>query len=117
MRNKQIFENLKVPVPRSELKEKVVLQADLAMKTGLRIAVFSRRRSFQYILATGIIGCFLFLIFWNPPIPGSNSFPIAREEISANDQTQLGAFSARLQYHNSEKQRMNALRALEGELL
>jgi hypothetical protein len=117
MRNKKIFENLKVPGPPSELKQKVIVQARRALETGPRSSSFSRKRSLDYILATGIIGCFVFLLFWNPPIPASNSIPISQQDISAIENPDVRAFSARLQYKKRENQQISLLLALEGELL
>jgi hypothetical protein len=114
MKNEKLFENLSLPAPPPELRKKAIERAGHSLASQPALSWTDRvgaNRGGRYFPGAGLaLGC-LILLFWNPPLPGTN--PVRQSpQISDNDENAIDLVQSSLRVFAHLKS-LNDLRALE----
>lgn len=118
MTPKKFLGNVRVPMPASELRDKVLSQAKKSFGAELSASWTDRlwkNRGVRYAWSTGVIVSLLVLIFWNPTLPGMKGVEFT-EQISKDDRMEINALGIQqkpamtVQFRN-----VDTFQILEGE--
>lgn len=116
MKHDKIFDGVRAPEPPSNLRARVLAQAEASPTSRSPLPVespYAVRPVAGYAWATGMAALLLILLFWNPPLPGIGAAGVSGQTSESVPED--------IQWALTIPQRMaanaNAWRALEGEKL